>query len=233
MDISKLKIARSLYYKCLGELFTFSLSGQRLTHLNEYLSAMKQGLFDESLASCFDFLLENLEKTQSPKDFYEEYDKLFLTLKNAIPITFSYIEEGFENSKALLNVKQILAKSSLRRNEKNFKESEDSVGFCFLLMSEFIKEENNDLAKELFAKLINKNIDEFLKLIFENQNANLYKQVALIAMAFMEFERFCFELEKPMTISSKKVQNDLSRSEFLRRESNKQRRAREKSQGIS
>ncbi|MCD4858986.1 hypothetical protein LRP98_09405, partial [Campylobacter coli] len=30
-----------------------------------------------------------------------------------------------------------------------------------------------------------------------------------------------------------KVQNDLSRSEFLRREANKQRRSREKSQGIS
>ncbi|EOI1730246.1 hypothetical protein ACMGZV_001946, partial [Campylobacter coli] len=53
------------------------------------------------------------------------------------------------------------------------------------------------------------------------------------ASAFMEFERLCFEVEKPAKINSKKVQNDLSRSEFLRREVNKQRRTREKSQGIS
>ncbi|KHF20373.1 hypothetical protein PO81_08285, partial [Vibrio parahaemolyticus] len=90
-----------------------------------------------------------------------------------------------------------------------------------------------DLAKELFEKVINKSIDEFLGDVFMNKNANLYKEIASIALAFMEFERLCFEVEKPAKINSKKVQNDLSRSEFLRREANKQRRTREKSQGIS
>ncbi|MDN2795654.1 hypothetical protein PAJ15_09420, partial [Campylobacter jejuni] len=50
---------------------------------------------------------------------------------------------------------------------------------------------------------------------------------------FMEFESLCFEVEKPAKINSKKVQNDLSRSEFIRREAKNQRRTREKAQGIS
>ncbi|HEE9027599.1 TPA: hypothetical protein R2H96_001263, partial [Campylobacter jejuni] len=96
-----------------------------------------------------------------------------------------------------------------------------------------LRQNEDDLAKELFEKVINKSIDEFLGDVFMNKNANLYKEIASIASAFMEFERLCFEVEKPAKINSKKVQNDLSRSEFLRREANKQRRTREKSQGIS
>lgn len=233
MDLEKLRLARSLYYQCLGELFVFSFSEVRLHNLKAYLRVMQEGLFDESLRSNFEILLQNLQDTQDLQAFYKEYDQLFLTLKNAIPTTFSYIEEGFENSKALLSVRQILAKSKIRRNEKVFKEAEDSVGFCLILMSEFLKNSEDDLAKELFKNVINKGIDEFLDLVFSNANANLYKEIANIAMQFIEFERYCFELEKPITTSSKKVQNDLSRSEFLRREANKQRRTREKSQGIS
>lgn len=233
MDLEKLRLARSLYYQCLGELFVFSFSENRLCNLKAYLEAMQEGLFDESLRTSFEILLRNLQDAQDLQAFYKEYDELFLALKNTIPMTFSYIEEGFENSNPLLCVRQILVKSKIRRNEKFFKESEDSVGFCLLLMSEFLRQNEDDLAKELFEKVINKSIDEFLGDVFMNKNANLYKEIASIASAFMEFERLCFEVEKPAKINSKKVQNDLSRSEFLRREANKQRRTREKSQGIS
>lgn len=233
MDLEKLRLARSLYYQCLGELFVFSASKSRLVKLEEYLQLMCEYLFDESLKSNFDVLIKHLQKKDSLAAFFKEYDMLFLGIKGSIPMTFSYMEEGFENSNSLLCVRQILAKSKIRRNEQAFKESEDTVGFCFLLMSEFLKQNEDILAQELFQRVINKNIDEFLGNIFINKNAKLYKEIAGIAMAFIELERFCFEVEKPVKTNSKKVQNDLSRSEFLRREANKQRRSREKSQGIS
>ncbi|EOH3459476.1 molecular chaperone TorD family protein, partial [Campylobacter coli] len=142
-----------------------------LCNLKAYLEAMQEGLFDESLRTSFEILLRNLQDVQDLQAFYKEYDELFLALKNTIPMTFSYIEEGFENSKALLNVRQILAKSTIRRNEKIFKEAEDSVGFCFVLMSEFLKNKEDELAKALFEKVINQSIDEFLMLIFSNSKA--------------------------------------------------------------
>ncbi|ARE79809.1 molecular chaperone TorD family protein [Campylobacter helveticus] len=233
MNLENLRFARSLYYQCLGEVFSFSFSKDRLANFSKYLNAMSECAFDEALKTNFAFLLENLKTPQDIQKLIKEYDVLFLALKNAIPTTFSYIEEGFENSNALLAVRQILAKSKLRRNETFFKEGEDSVGFCFILMGEFLKEKNDDLAKELFEKLINPNIDEFLSLILTNDEALFFKKIAFISKAFMEFERFCFELEKPMKVQSKKVQNNLSRSEFLRRETNKQRRKLGKSQEIS
>lgn len=196
MDLEKLRLARSLYYQCLGELFVFSFSEERLSKLQEYLKTMQECLFDENLKSNFDILLKHLDDENSIQAFFKEYDLLFLSLKNSIPTTFSYIEEGFENSNPLLCVRQILVKSKIRRNEKFFKESEDSVGFCLLLMSEFLRQNEDDLAKELFEKVINKSIDEFLGDVFMNKNANLYKEIASIAMAFMEFERLCFEVEK-------------------------------------
>ncbi|EPT1968264.1 TorD/DmsD family molecular chaperone, partial [Campylobacter coli] len=33
MDLEKLRLARSLYYQCLGELFVFSFSENRLCNL--------------------------------------------------------------------------------------------------------------------------------------------------------------------------------------------------------
>lgn len=231
MNLEEFKLARSLYYQCLGEFFIFSFS-QRFKNVKNYLSLMRDYLFDESLAENFDILLKSLEEN-STQTLIKEYEVLFLNLKNAIPTTFSYIEEGFENSKALLCVRQILVRSKIRRNEMLFKESEDSVGFCFLLMSEFLRTDEHKLAKELFENVINKGIDEFLELVFTHTESKLYKELSSIAMKFIEFERFCFELNKPQKNYTKKVQNDLSRSEFLRREANKQRRNREKSQGVS
>ncbi|TBR78835.1 hypothetical protein DU472_01275 [Campylobacter novaezeelandiae] len=226
MDLDKLRLARSLYYQCFGELFIFSFSKQRLASLNDCLKVMKENLFDESLIDSFDILLEN-SKTKLNL-FFNEYDNLFLSFKNSIPTTFSYLEEGFENSRALICVREILMKSKIRRNENFFKDSEDNIGFCFFLMSEFLKQEEL-LAKELFEKVINQSIDEFIILILEHQEAKLYKEIAYILGAFIEFERSCFGLSKNTKTISKKVQNDLSRSEFLRREANKKRRVGEKS----
>ncbi len=126
MDLEKLRLARSLYYQCLGELFVFSFSEERLSKLQEYLKTMQECLFDENLKSNFDILLKHLDDENSIQAFFKEYDLLFLSLKNSIPTTFSYIEEGFENSNPLLCVRQILVKSKIRRNEKFFKESEDA-----------------------------------------------------------------------------------------------------------
>lgn len=42
--------------------------------------------------------------------FFKEYDLLFLSLKNSIPTTFSYIEEGLKNSNPLLCVRQFSQK---------------------------------------------------------------------------------------------------------------------------
>ncbi|MGH2305079.1 TorD/DmsD family molecular chaperone [Campylobacter taeniopygiae] len=227
MNLEQLRLARSLYYQFFGDLFVFSFSKQHLDSLHRCLDVMKENLFDENLLDSFDLLLQNSQKNLEL--FFKEYEELFLSLKSAIPMTFSYLEEGFENSKALICVREILSKSILRRNEMKFKESEDNVGFCFLLMSEFLKLKEDDLAKELFQKLIHQNIDEFITLILEHKKAYLYKEIAKILATFIEFERSCFDLGKVLKTTSKKVQNDLSRSEILRRETNKKRRMSAKS----
>lgn len=228
MDLEKIRSARSLYYQCFGELFIFSFSGDRLKNLKQYLQLLKEYSFDDGLDSYFDDLLSVLD-SNGLDAFYKEFDDIFISIKDSLANTFSYIEEGFENSKALVNVREIMAKSKIRRNEKKFKESEDNIGFCFLLMSEFLKDKEDELAKELFSKVINIGIDSFLEDLYVHKKAKIYKNIAYIAMAFIEFERFCMQINKPEKINNKKVQNDLSRSEFLRRETNKKRRESEKS----
>lgn len=110
--------------------FCFSFSEERLSKLQEYLKTMQECLFDENLKSNFDILLKHLDDENSIQAFLKNMI-CFLSLKNSIPTTFSYIEEGFENSNPLLCVRQILVKSKIRRNEKFLKKVKIVLDFVY------------------------------------------------------------------------------------------------------
>lgn len=234
MDKEGINLARSLYYQCLGDLLSFSFTHTQSNapKLRECLVLMRENAFDENLRKDFDTLLAVLDKN-TISAFGAEFDELFTTLRGALGDTFSYLEEGFENSNALIVVRGILAKTTLRKNERKFKENEDNIGFCFSLMSELLRQSDDALAKELFESVINGGIDDFCHNLFIHEKARIYKSVANVISYFMEFERLCMNLEKPQSLSAKKVRDNLSRSEILRRETNQKRRQLEKSQRIS
>lgn len=234
MDKAQINSARSLYYQCFGELLSFSFTHTKSAQrkLKECLALMRANAFDENLLKDFDTLLMLLERESAMSELAAEFDSIFIAPRGALGDTFSYLEEGFENSSALVCVKGILAKTKLRKNERKFKDNEDNIGFCFSLMSELLRE-NDELAKELFESVINASIDDFCQNLFIHENARIYKSVANLISYFIEFERLCMQIQKPQGLSAKKVRNDLSRSEILRRETNQKRRQLEKSQRIS
>lgn len=131
----------------------------------------------------------------------------------------------------MLKIRQILAKTTIRKNEADFKENEDNIGFVFALMSDFIAKilENNESYKEreneLFVQIINPFIDEFLDRLQSHESANLYKNISVIVRNFMEFERVYFGVKKPLYQREKNLKTTgISRSEAIRREGNKKRK---------
>jgi len=50
----------------------------------------------------------------------------------------------------------------------------------------------------LFTEIINEFIDEYIEALYENEKANIYKSVAVVLNAFIEFERLYFDVTKPV-----------------------------------
>ena len=70
-----------------------------------------------------------------------------------------------------------MEKSKINSNEKKFKESEVNIGFCFLLMKEFLKDKEDELAKSIYPVGFYKNkagqIIELSKLIVEKNDGKV------------------------------------------------------------
>ena len=143
--------------------------------------------------------------------------------------TASYYDEGVESGHMRVAVKNFLAKTRIRRDENNFKENEDSVGFILTFMHELIElimrgqKEYENIQHCLFVEVINPFIDEFIVNVYEHKMSRAYESVAIILNAFVAFERMYFEVAKPPMKESKRAERPevISGAEARRRAENK------------
>lgn len=229
-DQVRILTARRLYYCLLADLFTFS-ENERFLNVAKMLEILRNSPLDETSAEAIDSLISKFTP-QNLQNIIQEYDDIFHAPPHAIRNTFSYYDEGFESGHACARVRELLKKTDIRRDERNFKENEDSVGFTFLLMAEFLTrqiagdERYGEFADELFSTTIHPFIDKFISELYACPAALVYKDACAILQAFIEFERLYYELAKPNYDDEKhiKTQNGISRSEALRREQNRAKR---------
>lgn len=223
----EIAVARALYYSLFSRLFVFSIKPDRFDGVSKMLSLMSAASFDENSAQVIMRLSANFDE-KNPQNIIDEYDDIFHSPPKPLRNSFSYYDEGYEVGHSCLKIKKLLATTDIRRDEQNFKENEDSVGFVFTIMSEFLqrladgKDEYEALSEELFTEIINPNIDEFCENLFMHKEAKFYKDVATLLQSFMEFERIYYEAAKPAPKeSNKKAYENVSRSEMIRREKNR------------
>lgn len=230
-SMKEIAAARALYYSLFSRLFVFSIKEDRFDGVSKMLSLMTTANFDENSAATVMRLNSNFDE-KNPQNIIDEYDNIFHAPPKPLRNSLSYYDEGFEIGSVCAKIRKILAHTDIRRNEKNFKENEDSVGFVFTLMSEFVnrstrgESEYEELAEQLFKVAINPYIDQFCEKLFMHEETKIYKDVAMLLQSFIEFERICYELSKPTVRdeSSKKSYDNISRSEMIRREKNRVRK---------
>lgn len=236
--------ARSLYYGFLSKLFVFTTSPSRYEGLAEALEVMAQNPLDENSGEALReiqlFLAHNGESA-----FIQEYDDVFHNPSyKVVRNTASYYDEGVESGRKQLEVKNFLAKTKIRRNEKYFKENEDSVGFIFTFMHELIElimneqKEYDSLQHCLYTEVINPFIDEFIVKVYEHPMARIYKSVAIVLNAFMAFERLYFDVAKPPLKEVERVQKTqplemVSGAEAKRRAENKAKKEADKAKKMA
>ena len=195
--------ARSLYYGFFSKMLVFSTNDDRFSGVKEALDVMIANPMDDNSCEALKEIKEFFE-TSGEQSLSDEYDDIFHNPSTSlVRNTASYYDEGVESGKKRLEVKNFLAKTKIRRDEKTFKEHEDSVGFLVTFMHDLIElilkgeKSYETLQHCLFAEVINEFIDEFIESLYENDKSNAYKSLAVVMNAFIEFERLYFDVTKP------------------------------------
>jgi TorA maturation chaperone TorD len=236
MDKASLDPARSLYYGLFSKMFVFTTQPDRYAGVSEALDVLIEHPLDNNSG-------EALRELKAFIDAYGyggmvvEYDAIFHEpISPVVRTTASYYLEGFESGMKTVEVRNFLAKTRIRRNENEYKEPEDSIGFLMTFMHELIEliieghESYLSLHQCLFDDVINPFIDVFTERLYEHDKANAYQALAIVLRAFMTFERLYFEIQAPKEdhiITPKGEQVFIADEEAKRRAANRAAKAAE------
>ena len=193
MDKNIIK-ARSYFYEFLAYPMFFYTNDEKFSRWKEQLRYLSANPLSEDSGAAF----KNLDKF-SFEEFSKEQNDVLFGFTN-IPLSASFYEEGRDNGAARLRVIECLKLSPYRRDSELCKDSEDYVGFIFLAMATFLKDEFNDaknISNKLFSETLNLFVDEFSQLLLAHKEANFFKSYTVILKDFIDLERSILNVEAP------------------------------------
>ena len=224
--------ARALYYSFFANFFVIGAKIENYFELLSLLNILKDNALDEESQKALEKIYEMLDKT-SNQSLIEEFDDIFYNPNGKkIRLTASYYSEGVESGKKRVEMIGFVAKTKLRRDEKNFHEYEDSIGFILSFMAELSnllangEEAYENISHCVFSQILNEFVDEFAKEIYEYENYKIYKELMIALHSFIEFERVFLDVNKPKK-QDKQIKKqsdswgDISKEERERREKNR------------
>ena len=224
--------ARALYYSFFANFFVIGAKIENYFELLSLLNILKDNALDEESQKALEKIYEMLDKT-SNQSLIEEFDDIFYNPNGKkIRLTASYYSEGVESGKKRVEMIGFVAKTKLRRDEKNFHEYEDSIGFILSFMAELSnllangEEAYENISHCVFSQILNEFVDEFAKEIYEYENSKIYKELMIALHSFIEFERVFLDVNKPKK-QNKQIKKqsdswgDISKEERERREKNR------------
>ena len=193
--------ARGFLYNILSLLFVEENVKNNTPKIIECLEILSNNAFDDEVAMASNDILEYLKQNGSEK-LYVDYQDLFIVpFGEFIHLSASWYHEQRECGYMQIKVRDILAKTKIRKDENFFSAPEDHYGFIFTLSSYLIEQQINneikeDLQKELFKEVINPYCEElFYKLI--SSSSLVYSKVGLIFGNICNLERAYLEVSKP------------------------------------
>ncbi|MEJ2373807.1 MAG: molecular chaperone TorD family protein, partial [Sulfurimonas sp.] len=149
--------------------------------------------------SCNDVI--TLLKSYEKDELYVQYQELFLVpFGDSVSLSASWHHEEREAGLMLLKVREVLAKTKIRRDEDSFTAQEDNFGFIFTLCAYLIEQQVNgeikeNLQKELFKEVVNPFIDRF-SFQLATSKSDVYSHIGAILSIFFNFERVYLEVSK-------------------------------------
>ncbi len=192
--------ARLFIYNLLSLLFVENHVKNELPQIKENLKLLSINSFDDDVSEAAKSILQNLESS-SDDELYVEYQELFLVpFSSFISLSASFYYEQREGGTMLLKVRDLLAKTKIRKDETSFSAPEDHFGFIFTFASYLIDQEmqgelDASLQKELFQAVINPFCDEIAYKMMSS-DTKIYSFVGAILGNFCNFERAYLDIAK-------------------------------------
>lgn len=196
-DIDK---ARLFIYNILAQLFVEEHAKNNKEGIIEGLNALAQNSFDADVTASCNKAISLLE-TYENNELYKQYQELFLVpFGNSVSLSASWQDEEREAGAMLLKVKDVLAKTKIRRDESAFSAPEDNFGFIFTLCAYLIEQQvegeiKEDLQKKLFKEVLNPIIDKFSFQLVAS-GTEVYSLIGSVLSIFFNFERAYLEISK-------------------------------------
>lgn len=201
--------ARAYYYEFFAMPFFFYESDEYFKKWQEQLAFLSQNPLNDDSLNAFSKL-----KNFDFSTFRAEQNSVLFDLSYVnVPLNVSFYNEGRDDGQARLMVIEILKQSPYRRDFERCKDSEDFVGFVFLLMATFLKDELNDdkvLSVKLFSDVINGFIDEFLSMLKHHKKADFFKNFAVVFENFIALERLILAINAPKKDPNKQSVAEIS-----------------------
>ncbi len=223
--------ARALYYNFFANFFVIPSEPAKYSRLVELVKIIKQNPLDASSNDALKKILKKLDST-SNKTLMQEYDDIFHSpVTKNVAQSASYYDEGYESGKKRVEMINLIAKTKIRRNEKDFYDYEDSIGFIFSFLSELCElvaqgqEEYKETIELVFIQILNEFVDEFAKNLYEHESADIYRDLMVILHSYIAFERLFLGVSKPNKkeeYDKREKIEDISEEEKQRRALNKE-----------
>lgn len=192
--------ARVFIYNILSLLFVEEHAKNSANETVQQLKVLVENSFDEEVAKAAQNIVNYLQD-QSSEKLYEHYQELFLVpFGKHISLSSSLYHEQREAGTMLVKVRDVLAKTKIRKDENTFKAPEDHYGFIFTLCTYLIEQSllestQEDLHKELFVSVINPYIEALIFSLNESDDL-VYTNVGEILGTFIQFERAYLDINK-------------------------------------
>lgn len=192
--------ARARFYEFFSYAFFYDEKGAGFENWQEQARFFSQNPLNDNCD--FSPILE-----ADFSSFKAEQNAVLFDLSYAnVPLNASFYDEGRDNGKKRVEAIAVLKNSDLRRNIEKCGESEDFIGFLFLMMSAFlraqIKDEKNasQNAKDTFEHLINPCIDELCELLGAHKDSVIFKALARTIAEFVDIERAVYAIPAPQKV---------------------------------
>ena len=187
--------ARARFYEFFSYAFFYDEKGKGFANWQEQAK-----FFSQNELGC-DF--EPILKADFTSFKAEQNAVLFDLSYANVPLNASFYDEGRDNGKKRVEAIAVLKNSNLRRNIEKCSESEDFIGFWFLMMREFLEgqikgqENASQNAKDTFEYLINPCIDELCELLGSHEDSCIFKALSQIISWFVNLERAYYAINAP------------------------------------
>jgi len=207
MSQNNMNKARVVYYGLFSAVLSFLETDKNYENIKNTIDFLNENPLETHSEKALLEMKNFLEK-ESFKGLQAESNLVFFSPSTTyIPVSASFYDEARDDGKKKIEMLSYISESTFRRDESVYKEAEDNIGFILTFIHKLLEnsldnneksENSEELAKKVFANILNETIDPFLTNLYNHENADFYKNLALLLKIFMEFERHYYSLTTPV-----------------------------------